>query len=66
MTPDTPADLALRFAAAYERAGERTPQGRVPSMEEVAAQRAAIARAAEAAGVGRLFRCARDGHLSEV
>ena len=62
-TQDQPADLALRFAALYERAGERTPQGRAPTMEEVAHHRAAIVRAAQAAGVWRLFQCARDGGL---
>ena len=63
MTPDTQADLALRFAAHYERAGETTPSGRVPTMIEVAHQREVIVRAAQAAGCYREFLCARDGGL---
>lgn len=64
MVRDQQADLALKFAAHYERAGETTPSGRVPTMIEVAHQREVIVRAAQEAGVYREFLCARDGGLN--
>ena len=51
MTRDASADLAYRFISHYERAAEITPQGRQPTGEEVSYRRAAILRAADAAGV---------------
>lgn len=65
-TKDEQSDLAHRFVTHYERAGERTPQGRVPTMEEVAHHRAAILRAVEAAGCAREFYCLRDGNLAAL
>ena len=64
MTRDESTDLAYRFIAHYEQAAERTPQGYGPTGEEVSKRRAAILRAADAAGVLRLVLLLRDGNLS--